>query len=74
MCALAFSPDGRYLAAACAEYTLFPIKVYECTSGGLVFVHTGHHNYVYDMQWSVDSKRLLTCSSDQVEQKTSTNL
>jgi hypothetical protein len=27
---LAFSPNGKYLAAACAEYAMFPIKVSKC--------------------------------------------
>ncbi len=56
---------ASYLAAACAEYALFPIKVFECTTGALVFAFAGHHNLVYDLVWSADSRLLLTASSDQ---------
>ena len=56
---------ASYLAAACAEYALFPIKVFECTTGALVFAFAGHHNLVYDLVWSPDSRLLLTASSDQ---------
>jgi len=30
-----------------------------------VFTFTGHHNIVYDLDWSHDGKELVSCSSDQ---------
>ena len=57
---LKFSPDGRFLAAATGEYALFPIKVFDVRSGALLFTFLGHHNYVYEMQWSADSAYIIS--------------
>eukprot|EP00455_Lapot_gusevi_P022942 TRINITY_DN2388_c0_g1_i6.p1 TRINITY_DN2388_c0_g1~~TRINITY_DN2388_c0_g1_i6.p1 ORF type:complete len:420 (+),score=61.76 TRINITY_DN2388_c0_g1_i6:131-1261(+) len=59
-----FSPDGRLVAAACGEYFMFPIKIYDSNTGELVFTFVGHHDYIYDLAWSADGYEILSASSD----------
>lgn len=61
---LEFSPNGRFLAAGCGEYALFPIKVFDVKTGALLFTFLGHHNYIYDLHWSADSCFIISASSD----------
>ncbi|XP_035271774.1 jouberin isoform X2 [Anguilla anguilla] len=61
---LRFSPDGRALAAACADRDAFPIIVYEIPSGKVLSAFNGHLSIVYDLCWSRDNSNLLSASSD----------
>jgi WD40 repeat protein len=61
---LAFSPDGSFLAAAVAEKLMFTIKLYASRTGALVFTFAGHHDLIYDLSWSSDSRFLTSASSD----------
>ncbi|KAJ8291162.1 hypothetical protein GJAV_G00022110 [Gymnothorax javanicus] len=62
--ALRFSPDGRALAAACADRDAFPVIVYEIPSGKVLTAFNGHLSIVYDLCWSRDNNCLLSASSD----------
>ncbi|XP_061086988.1 jouberin isoform X2 [Conger conger] len=61
---LRFSPDGRALAAACADRDAFPVIVYEIPSGKVLSAFNGHLSIIYDLCWSRDNNSLLSASSD----------
>nr|XP_060472719.1 jouberin isoform X5 [Panthera onca] len=61
---LAFSHNGRILAAACASRDGYPIILYEIPSGRFMRELCGHLNIIYDLCWSHDDRYLLTASSD----------
>ncbi|XP_047714571.1 jouberin isoform X2 [Prionailurus viverrinus] len=61
---LAFSHNGRILAAACAGRDGYPIILYEIPSGRFMRELCGHLNIIYDLCWSHDDRYILTASSD----------
>ncbi|KAM5285322.1 jouberin isoform 2-T5 [Hipposideros larvatus] len=61
---LAFSHNGRRLAAACASRDGYPIILYEIPSGRFMRQLYGHLNIIYDICWSKDDRYILTASSD----------
>ncbi|XP_023585681.1 jouberin isoform X3 [Trichechus manatus latirostris] len=61
---LAFSHNGRILAAACASRDGYPIILYEVPSGRFMRELCGHLNIIYDLCWSNDDRYILTASSD----------
>ncbi|XP_060139249.1 jouberin isoform X2 [Globicephala melas] len=61
---LAFSHNGRILAAACASRDGYPIILYEIPSGRFMRELCGHLNIIYDLCWSKDDRYILTASSD----------
>ncbi|XP_059033468.1 jouberin isoform X3 [Mustela lutreola] len=61
---LAFSHNGRILAAACASRDGYPIILYEIPSGRFMRELCGHLNIIYDLCWSRDDRYILTASSD----------
>ncbi|XP_057594510.1 jouberin isoform X3 [Hippopotamus amphibius kiboko] len=61
---LAFSHNGRILAAACASRDGYPIILYEIPSGRFMRELCGHLNIIYDLCWSKDDHYILTASSD----------
>lgn len=61
----AFSPNGKYLAVACAEQSsLTTLKVFNVEDGKLSFHLRGHINLVHSLSWSVDSSILVSAGSD----------
>ncbi|XP_006834780.1 PREDICTED: jouberin [Chrysochloris asiatica] len=61
---VAFSQNGRILAAACASRDGYPIILYEIPSGRFMRELCGHLNVIYDLCWSNDDRYVLTASSD----------
>ncbi|XP_006885071.1 PREDICTED: jouberin [Elephantulus edwardii] len=61
---VAFSHNGRILAAACASRDGYPIVLYEIPSGRYMRELCGHLNIIYDLCWSYDDRYILTASSD----------
>lgn len=61
---IAFSNDGRSLAASCADRNGHFIVVYEIPSGQPLGEFNGHFNIVYSLCWSKNDKTLLSASSD----------
>ncbi|XP_051880843.1 jouberin [Pristis pectinata] len=61
---IAFSHDGRSLAASCADRNGHFIVVYEIPSGHPLGEFNGHFNIVYSLCWSNNDKTLLSASSD----------
>ncbi|XP_054991598.1 jouberin isoform X2 [Sorex araneus] len=61
---LAFSHNGRILAAACASRDGYPVFLYEIPSGRFMRELCGHLNIIYDLCWSKDDRYILTASSD----------
>ena len=58
---LAMSPTGRYLAAACEDFT---VKVWDVALDSVISVCLGHSSTVLDVQWSPDEKQFVSASAD----------
>jgi len=58
---LAFSPDGKYLAAGGAGNTL---KIWRLEDGACVKTLTGHNSFTNSVSFSPDGKKLLSASED----------
>jgi hypothetical protein len=62
---LAFSPSGQLLACACGESLgVFTIKLFLVESGSLLYTFSGHHDLIYELNFSTDSSLLVSASSD----------
>lgn len=59
-----FSNSGKYLCCACADWVMFPIRIYDSSSVELVKTYSGHHDLVYELNWSEDDSDIITASSD----------
>jgi len=59
--AVAFSPDGRKLAAAGADRV---VRVYETATGEVLVQIEDHADWIYDLAFSPDGKLLATASRD----------
>jgi WD40 repeat protein/tRNA A-37 threonylcarbamoyl transferase component Bud32 len=63
--ALAWSPDGRYMASAGEDKT---VQVWDVTTGRMIYTHRGHSMNVTNVAWSPDSRRIASCSEDKTVQ------
>lgn len=62
---LSFSPDGKYLAAACIhENSKSIVKIFNVESGELKYTLRAHKNLIHDIDWNMNSQYLVTSSSD----------
>lgn len=61
---LAFSPDGRVLAAAGGNVDDFNIHLWDVASGQLMDTLSGHTNIVWGVAFSPDGEMLVSVSSD----------
>ena len=62
-----FSNSGDFLAVACCEGDVCPIRLYtlESPEGAvLMYEFDGHHSIVYDLCWSADDRFLVSASAD----------
>ncbi len=65
--ALAFSPDGKLLAAAGGNPAQFgEVKIYNVTDGKEVNSMRGHRDNIFSIAFSPDGKMLATCSYDKM--------
>ena len=64
--AVAFSPDGKKIAAGCEDHLLF---VWNTESGELISRINAHALPVYDVSFSPDGKTIATCSGNWTEAK-----
>jgi WD40 repeat protein len=61
---IAFSPNGRFLAAGCADGITFPVRVINVENGSVVQMMEGHHGLIHSVSWSPDSSLIITASAD----------
>jgi WD40 repeat protein len=60
--ALAWSPDGKYIASASYDKT---VQIWNASSGRHMLTYNGHGQHVNAVVWSPNSAYLLTASDDQ---------
>ena len=60
---LAYSPDGKRLAAGCADEN---VKLYDTATGQEVFTFTGHFDRAIGVAFSPDGSRLASCGYSEV--------
>jgi jouberin len=60
---LAFSHNGKFLAAACTDQDTV-IKIFQIEDGELAYKLRGHADLVHDLAWSANDFFLLSASSD----------
>ncbi len=59
---LAYSPNGHYLATASDDYR---VAIWDVVSGErMLHVLTGHGGYLRCVNWSADSKKIVTAALD----------
>jgi len=63
--AVAWSPNGRYIASAGADTT---VQVWHATTGRKTLIYRGHPRIVTAVAWSPDGKYLASASYDQTVQ------
>lgn len=67
--ALAWSPDGKFIASALCGLTYgHSVDVWDATTGQKVFSYHSHSDCVYSLAWSPDSKRIASASADHTVQ------
>jgi WD40 repeat protein len=59
--AVAFSPDGKYLAIGRDDST---IEVWDIATKSMVYTYGGHTADVFTLAWSPDSKRIASGGAD----------
>jgi WD40 repeat protein len=63
--ALAFSPDGGLIAAACiGDNGAYPIRVFELGRGREIARLEGHGGLIYSLDWAPSGSALLSASGD----------
>lgn len=60
---LAFSNNGKFLAAGCTDDETI-IKLFDVEDGQVAYVIRGHADLIHDITWSDDDFHLLSSSSD----------
>jgi WD40 repeat protein len=61
--ALAFSPDGRYLASGSQDHR---VKVWDLSTGKETLTLKGHFDQVASLAWSPDGRRLVSGAADRL--------
>lgn len=63
--ALAWSPDGKYIASGAQDKT---VQVWDAATGENIFTYHGHFSQINAVAWSPDSKRIASGGGNGVDQ------
>lgn len=62
---MAFSHNGKYLAASCTlKSGKTVVKIFDVEDGNLQLILRGHNDLIHDIDWSYDDRFLITASAD----------
>ncbi len=59
--AVAWSPDGRYIAVGSAANT---VQIWDTVTANNIYNYQGHNEDVFSVAWSPDGKRIVSGSGD----------
>ncbi|QDZ18097.1 WD40 repeat domain-containing protein [Chloropicon primus] len=61
---VAFANQGKFIAVACADLSLYSVRIFNLQTLSEEAVLTVHHDTIYEISWSSNDKYLVTASSD----------
>ena len=61
---VSFANQGKFIAVACADISLYTVRIFNLQSLSEVAVLTVHHDTIYEMNWSSNDNYLVSASSD----------
>jgi WD40 repeat protein len=61
---VAFSPNGRWLAAGSVDNTDHTVKVWNVTTGEEVYILSGHEDWIINVIFTPDGRRLVSLGRD----------
>ena len=61
---VSFANQGKYIAVACADLSLYTVRVFNLQTLSEEAVLTVHHDTIYEISWSANDRFLVSASSD----------
>ena len=61
---VSFANQGKFIAVACADVSLYTVRIFNLQTLSEEAILAVHHNTIYEMCWSSNDKYLVSASSD----------